>query len=59
MVAHDPEKQRWVEVLILWAISALHWANDNLPSIIGWLTAFYTVLQIGLAIKKYFDKPAT
>jgi hypothetical protein len=58
MDANDPEAHVWYKVTILWLISALHWANENLPTLIGWGTLIYTVLQIAIAIKKYRDKPA-
>ncbi|SEN70359.1 hypothetical protein SAMN05216404_106135 [Nitrosospira multiformis] len=54
----DFEAPVWVKVAILWALSAFNWVNDNLPILIGWGTLIYTLLQIGVAYKKWRAKPA-
>jgi hypothetical protein len=53
----DFEAPVWVKVAILWALSAFNWVNVNLPILIGWGTLIYTLLQIGVAYKKWRAKP--
>jgi len=53
----DFEAPVWVKLVILWALSAFNWVNENLPLLIGWGTLVYTLLQIGIAYRKWRAKP--
>lgn len=53
----DFEAPVWLKVGVLWALSFFNWVNENLPLLIGWGTLVYTLLQIGIAYRKWRTKP--